>query len=57
MRKKMAKEKRQEMYEILAENIKRTGYWDIVTVLDGGYMKNFETIVSDVREMLGNVSD
>lgn len=51
------KEKRQEMYEILAENIKRTGYWDIVTILDGGYMKNFETIVSDVREMLGNVSD
>ena len=51
------KEKRQEMYEILTENIKRTGYWDIVTVLDGGYMKNFETIVSDVREMLGNVSD
>ena len=51
------KEKRQEMYEILAENIKRTGYWDIVTILDGGYMKNFETIVSDVREMLGNVSE
>ncbi len=47
-------EKRQEMYEILTKDIKRNGYWDKVTILDGGYHKNFEKIVSDVRQMLEN---
>lgn len=46
------KEKRQEMYEILTEDIKRNGYWDKVTILDGGYHDNFEKIVADVRKML-----
>jgi NadR type nicotinamide-nucleotide adenylyltransferase len=50
-------EKRQEMYEILIKDIKCNGYWDKVTILDGGYLNNFDRIVSDVREMLGHGKD
>jgi nicotinamide riboside kinase len=47
-------EERQELFEILCENIKRTGNWDKVTILDGGYWKNFERIVKDVKEIIEN---
>lgn len=50
-------EERQVMFEILCENIKRTGNWDKVTILDGGYWKNFERIVNDVKEIIENGKD
>lgn len=43
---------RWELYNILCENIKRSGNWDKVTVLDKGYWENFKTIVNDVRGMI-----
>ena len=45
-------DERQELFEILCDNIKRTGNWDKVTILDGGYWKNFERIVKDVKEII-----
>ena len=48
---------RQEMFEILCENIKRSGNWEKVTILDGGYWKNFERIVNDVKRMIENGKD
>lgn len=47
-------EERQALFDILCENIKRTGNWDKVTILDGGYWKNFEKIVKDVKEIIEN---
>lgn len=35
---------REELFNILCENIKRSGDWDKVTVLDGGYYENFKTV-------------
>lgn len=43
---------RKEMFDILCDNIKASGNWDKVTILDGGYWKNFEKIVKDVKEIL-----
>ncbi len=43
---------RQELFEILCENIKRTGNWDKVTVLDGGYWSNFQKIVEEVKGII-----
>ena len=45
---------REELFEILCNNIKAAGLWDKVTILDGGYWKNFETVVNDVRELIEN---
>ena len=45
---------RQNLFDILCENIKRTGNWDKVTILDGGYWKNFEKIVKYVKEIIEN---
>jgi NadR type nicotinamide-nucleotide adenylyltransferase len=45
---------RQDLFEILCNNIKRTGNWDKVTILDGGYWKNFKTIVKDVKGIIEN---
>lgn len=42
---------RQIMFDILSKNIKESGDWDKVTVLDGGYYNNFITIVNDVKEI------
>ena len=50
-------EERQGLFEILCEDIKRTGNWDKVTILDGGYWKNFERIVKDVKEIIENGKD
>lgn len=50
-------EERKELFEILCNNIKRTGNWDKVTILDGGYWKNFEKIVKDVKEIIENGKD
>ena len=43
---------RQELYEILCENIKRTGNWDKVVELKGGYYENFMAVVNYVREVI-----
>lgn len=45
---------RKELFEILCRNIKASGNWDKVVVLDGGYWKNFEKIVNDVKEIIKN---
>lgn len=43
---------RQELFDILCENIKRSGNWDKVVILKGGYYENFMTIVNYVREVM-----
>ena len=43
---------RKELFEILCNNIKASGNWDKVTILDGGYWNNFKKIVDDVKEMM-----
>lgn len=48
---------RQELFEILINNIKRTGDWDKVTVLTGNYYENFMSIVKYVREVIQNGKD
>lgn len=45
---------RQDLYEILCNNIKNSGNWDKVTVLTGGYYKNFLEVVEYVK---GVISD
>lgn len=45
---------RQELFDILCNNIKTSGNWDKVTVLDGGYWNNFKRIVDDVKEIIEN---
>ena len=43
---------RQELFNILVANIKRTGDWDKVTILTGDYYENFMAIVSYVRNRI-----
>lgn len=50
-------EERNELFEILCQNIKNSGNWDKVVILDGGYWKNFERIVKDVKEIIENGKD
>lgn len=46
-------EQRRKMYEILCNNIKESGNWDKVVVLEGGdYYTNFITIVKYVRDIM-----
>lgn len=45
---------RQELFDILCRNIKESGNWDKVTILDGGYWDNFKNIVEDVKEIIEN---
>lgn len=45
-------EERKKLFEILCDDIKRTGNWDKVTILDGGYWENFKKIVKDVKEIM-----
>lgn len=45
-------EERQKLFDILCENIKRSGNWDKVVVLRGDYYENFMTIVDYVREVM-----
>jgi nicotinamide riboside kinase len=37
---------------LLVNAIKRSGNWDKVTVLNGGYWENFKTVVTYVREVM-----
>ena len=43
---------RKELFEILCENIKRSGNWDKVTILKGDYYENFMAVVNYVREVM-----
>lgn len=45
---------RQELFNILCKNIKESGNWDKVTVLDGGYWNNFKRIVKEIKEIIEN---
>lgn len=45
---------RWELFEILCKNIRESGNWEKVTVLDGGYWNNFKKIVDDVKEIIEN---
>ena len=46
-------EQRKKMYNILCKNIKESGNWDKVVVLEGGeYYKNFTTIVKYVNDIM-----
>lgn len=47
-------DERHELFEILCNNIKASGNWDKVTILDGGYWNNFNRIVNDVKEIIAN---
>lgn len=47
-------DERNELFEILCNNIKASGNWDKVVILNGGYYENFKRIVNDVREMYEN---
>jgi NadR type nicotinamide-nucleotide adenylyltransferase len=43
---------RQELFNILCDNIKRSGNWDKVVILQEGYYENFMTIIRYVREVM-----
>lgn len=45
---------RQELFEILCNNIKNSGNWDKVTVLSGNYYENFMEVVNYVRGVMEN---
>ena len=45
---------RQELFDILCKNIKESGNWDKVVVLNDGYWNNFKRIVQDVKEIIEN---
>lgn len=45
---------RQELFEILCNNIKNSGNWDRVTVLSGNYYENFMEVVNYVRGVMEN---
>jgi NadR type nicotinamide-nucleotide adenylyltransferase len=47
-------EERQALFKILCDNIKASGNWDKVTILDGGYWSNFKRIVEEVKEIVEN---
>lgn len=43
---------RWELFDILCKNLRESGNWDKVTVLDGGYWNNFKTIVDYVKGII-----
>lgn len=45
---------RQELFDILCADIKRTDNWDKVTILSGDYYENFITVVDYVKEIIEN---
>ena len=49
-------DERHELFEILCRNIKESGNWDKVVILDGGYYENFKKIRNDIKEMYENGS-
>ncbi len=47
-------EERQALFNILCDNIKASGNWDKVTILNEGYWNNFKRIVEEVKEIIEN---
>ena len=45
---------RQELFDILCEDIKRTGNWDKVSILTGNYYENFMAVINYVKEIIEN---
>ena len=45
---------RWELFELLCQNLKDSGNWDKVVILDGGYWENFKRILSDVKGIIEN---
>ena len=45
-------DERKELFDILCEDVKRTGNWDKVTILSGDYYENFMAIVNYVKEIM-----
>ena len=43
---------RKELFEILCNNIKASGNWDKVVILNGNYYENFMAVVNYVREVM-----
>ena len=43
---------RMELYEILVKNLKESGNWDKVVILNGDYYENFMAVVKYVREVM-----
>lgn len=43
---------REELFELLCRNIKESGNWDKVTILNGNYYENFVTVVKYVKELM-----
>lgn len=48
---------RQELFEILCNNIKNSGNWENVTILNGNYYENFMTVVNYVRWVMEHGKD
>lgn len=48
---------RQELFEILCNNIKNSGNWENVTILSGNYYENFMTVVNYVRGVMEHGKD
>lgn len=47
-------DERHALFDILCKNLKESGNWDKVTILNAGYWKNFETIVNETKEYIEN---
>lgn len=45
-------EERLELFDLLVKNIKESGNWDKVTVLNGNYFENFQAVVKYVNELM-----
>ena len=43
---------REELFEFLCRNIKESGNWEKVTILNGNYYENFVTVVKYVKELM-----
>ena len=47
-------DERNKLFELLVKNIKESGNWDKVIILQEGYWGNFQRIVNDVKEIIEN---
>ena len=47
-------DERWELFRILCRNLRESGNWDKVVILDGGYYENFKRIINDVKEIIKN---
>ena len=45
-------DERQQMFDILCRNIKNSGNWDKVTILNGSYYENFLSISNHIKEVI-----